>query len=222
MAHVATEQVVVIRRPPRRLEHRKRLAVEMPAPGRALGRPEHGREARGEPGRDEHRSHLPLARLSRETREPDGKLAVALPDRLRVVRREQPAHVAVQPLDPAQVAVERHRERRLAVGHAVGFELDQCAAQPVRLGGGGRVDHRRRRALGLLHVRHHRVAPREVVALRTPDPPPGRLDRPRPPFERDRDRGIETVQVLEQVGVRLAGRREQRVKDHRLAVELQV
>ena len=111
---------------------------------------------------------------------------------------------------------------RLAVGHAVGLEFDERGAQPVGLDGSGRIDHRRRRALGLLHVRHHRVAAREVVALRAPDPPPGRLSGPRPPFERDRHRGIEAVEILEQVRVRLAGGRQERVEDHRLAVEPQV
>ena len=222
VAHVAREQIVVIRGAPRGLEDRERLAAEVPAPGRAPGRPEHRREARGEPGRDEHRSHLPPRRLGREPREPDGQLAVALPDRLRVVRREEPPHVAVQALDLAQVAVERHRQRGLAVAHAVRLEFHERAAQPVRLDRCGRIDHRGRRALGLLHVRHHRVAAREVVALRAPDPAPRRLDRPRSPLEGDRERGIETVQVAQQVRVRLARRRQERVQDHRLAVERQM
>ena len=71
-------------------------------------------------------------------------------------------------------------------------------------------------------MRHHRVAAREVVPLRAPDPAPGRFHGPRPPFERDRQRGIETVEIPEQVRVRLAGRRQQRIEDYRLAVQPQV
>ena len=222
MPHVAAEQVVVVGRAPRRLEDRERVPAQMPAPGRAPGRPEDGREARGQPGRDEHLPDLPLRRLGREPRKPDRQLPVTLPDRLRVVRGEQAAHIAVQPLDRVEAAVERHGERRLAVGHAVGFEFDERGAQPVRLGRGGRIDHRGRRAVGLLHVRHHRVAAREVVPLRAPDPAPRRLDGPRPPFERYRERRVQAVQVAKQVRVRLAGRRQQRIHDHRLAVERQV
>ena len=118
--------------------------------------------------------------------------------------------------------MERDGQGGLAVGHPVGLELDERGSQPVRLDGRGGIHHRRRRALGLLHVRHHRVAAREVVALRAPDPAPGRLDRPRPPLQRHGHRGIETVQILEQVGVRLARRRQERVEDHRLAVQPQV
>ena len=75
------------------------LAAEMPAPGRPPRRPEHGREAHREGGRGEHLPHQPLTRLRRGPREPDGKLAVAFADHLRVVGGEQPAHVAVQPLN---------------------------------------------------------------------------------------------------------------------------
>ena len=152
------EQVVAVRRAPRRLEHRQRLAVQMATPFVPPRRPEHGREARGEASGHEHLAHLPRARLGREPCEPRRKLAVTLPDHLRVVRGEQAAHVAVQPLDSFEFAVERHGERRFAVGHAVGFEFDERRAQTVRLGGRRRIDHRRRRALGVQGVRHHRVA----------------------------------------------------------------
>ncbi len=191
----------------------------LPVPPR---RAEHGREARREAGGDEHPAHLPASRLRREPGEPRGHLAVALPDRLRVVRGEQAAHVAVQPFDPFEFAVQRHGQRRLAVGHAVGFEFDQSAAQPVGLGGRCGIDHRRRRALGVLRVRHHRVAAREVVALRASDPAPRRFHRPRPPFERDGRHRVQAVKLAEEIRVRLAGRRQQRVQDHRLAVEPQV
>ena len=173
-------------------------------------------------GRDEHLPHLPPTRLGREPREPDRQLAVALPDHLRVVRGEEPTQVAVQPLDAPKLAVERHGQRGLAVAHAVRFQLDQCLAQPIRLRRRGRVDHRGGRALGLLHVRHHRVAAREVVALRATDPAPRRLHRPGPPLERDRHHRIQAVELPEQVRVGLAGRGQERVQDHRLAVEPQV
>ncbi len=109
----------------------------MAAPTVPSRRPEHGREARGESGRYEHLPHLPLARLGREPCEPRGQLAVTLPDRLRVVRGEEAAHIAVQTFDPFEFAVERHGERRLAVGHAIGFEFDERRSQTVGLRGGG-------------------------------------------------------------------------------------
>ena len=138
------------------------------------------------------------------------------------MRGEESAHVAVQALDLGEFAVERHGERGLAVAYAVRLELDQRAAEPVRLDRRGRIHHRRRRALGLLHVRHHRVAAREVVALCAPDPAPCGFHRPWPPLERGAQHGVETVELPEQVRVRLAGRREERAQDHRLAVETEV
>ena len=206
VAHVAREQVVAVRRAPRCLEHRQRLAVEMATPPVPPRRPEHGREARRESRRYEHLPHRPALRLGREPGEPRGHLAVALPDHLRIVGGEQAPNVTVEPFDPFEVAVQRHGQRRLAVGHAVGFEFDERRSQTVGLGSRRRIDHRGRRALGVLGVRHHRVAPREVVALRAPDPAPRRLDRPRPPFERDRRDGVQAVQVAKEVRVRLAGR----------------
>ena len=121
-----------------------------------------------------------------------------------------------------ELAVERHRQRGLPVAHSVRFQLDQCLAQPIRLRRRGRVDHRGGRALGLLHVRHHRVTAREVVPLRATDPAPRRFHRPGPPLERDRHRRVQAVELLEQVRVGLAGRGQERVQDHGLAVEAQV
>ena len=71
-------------------------------------------------------------------------------------------------------------------------------------------------------MRHHRVTAREVVPLRATDPAPGRLHRPGPPLERHRHHRIQAVELPEQVRVRLAGRGQKRVQDHRLAVEAQV
>ena len=222
VAHVAGEQVVVVRRAPRGLQHRECLATEVTAPPRPPGRPEQRRQARRHAGRHEHLPHLPPTGLGREPREPRRQLAVALPDHLRVVRGEQPTQVAVQPLDPSELAVERHGQRGLPVAHAVRFQLDQRLAQPIGLRGRGRVDHRGGRALRLLHVRHHRVAAREVVPLRATDPAPGRFHRPGPPLERDRHRRVQAVELPEQVRVGLAGRGQERVQDHGLAVEPQV
>ena len=222
MAHVAGEQVVVVGRAPRGLQDRERLATEVLALHGAPWRPEQRCQARRHAGRHEHLPHLPPAGLSREPREPGRQLAVALPDHLRVVRGEEPTQVAVQPLDASQLAVERHGQRGLAVAHSVRFQLDQRLAQPVGLGRRGRVDHGGGRALRLLHVRHHRVAPGEVVALRATDPAPGRLHRPRPPLERDRHHRVQAAELLEQVRPRLSGWRQKRVQDHGLAVEPQV
>ena len=212
----------MVGRTPRGLQDRERLATEMLALHGAPWRPEQRCQTRRHTGRHEHLPHLPPTRLGRQPREPGRKLAVALPDHLRVVRGEEPTQVAVQPLDAPKLAVERHGERGLAVAHAVGFELDQRLAQPIGLGRRGRVDHRGGRALGLLHMRHHRVAPGEVVPLRTTDPAPGRLHRPGPPLERHRHHRVQAVELPEQVRVGLAGRRQERVQDHRLAVEPQV
>ena len=71
-------------------------------------------------------------------------------------------------------------------------------------------------------MRHHRVAPGEVVALRATYPAPGRFHRPRPPLERDRHHRVQAVELLEQVRPRLSGWREKRVQDHGLAVETEV
>ena len=71
-------------------------------------------------------------------------------------------------------------------------------------------------------MRHHRVAPGEVVALRATDPAPGRFHRPGPPLERDRHHGIEAVELPEQVGPGVPRRGQERVQDHGLAVETEV
>ena len=204
VSHVAGEQIVVVGRPPRRLQDRERLTAKVFALSPALGRPEQRRQAGRHAGRHEHLPHLPPTGLGRQPREPGRQLAVALPDHLRVVRREETAEVAVHALDPSELAVERHGQRGLAVAHPVRFQLDQRLAQTVGLRGRGRVDHGGGRALRLLHVRHHRVAARE------------------PPLERDRHHRVQAVELLEQVGVGLAGRGQERVQDHGLAVEAQV
>ena len=216
------EQVVVVGRPPRGLEHRERLAAEVFALRRAPGRPEQRREACGHSRRDEHLPHLAAARLGREPGEPGRELAVTLPDHLRVVRGEETAEVAVHAFGPPEIAVKRYGERRLPVAHPVGLQLDERRAQPVRLRRRRRIHHRGGRALGLLHVRHHRVALGEVVPLRPPDPAPGRLHRPGPPLERHGHHRVQAVELPEQVRVGLAGRGQERVEDHRLAVEPQV
>ena len=222
MADITGEQVVVVRRAPRGLQDRERLTAKVFALSPALGRPEQRRQARRHSGRHEHLPHLPPTRLGREPREPGRQLAVALPDHLRVVRREETAEVPVHAFDAPELAVERHGQRGLAVAHSVRFQLDQCLAQPVGLRRRCRVDHRGGRALRLLHVRHHRVTAREVVALCAPDPAPRRLHRPGPPLERHRHRRIQAVELPEQVRVGLAGRGQKRVQDHGLAVEPQV
>ena len=222
VADVAGEQVVVVGRAPRGLQDRERLAAEVTAPGRPPGRTEERRQARRHAGRHEHLPHLPPPGLGRQPREPGRQLAVSLPDHLRVVRGEQPTQVAVHAFDPSQLAVERHRQRGLPVAHAVRLELDQRLAQTIGLRGRGRVDHRGGRALRLLHVRHHRVAAREVVPLRTTDPAPRRFHRPGPPLERHRHHRVQAVELPEQVGPGLAGRGQERVQGHRLAVEPQV
>ena len=219
----------MVGRTPRGLEHRERLATEMLAVHGAPWRPEQRCQTRRHTGRHEHLPYLPPAGLGREPREPGRQLAVTLPDHLRVVRGEETPEVAVQSLDACELAVERHGQRGLAVAHPVRFQLDERLAQPIGLGRrgrvdhrGGRVDHRGGRALRLLHMRHHRVAPGEVVALRATDPAPRRFHRPGPPLERDRHHRVQAVELLEQVRPRLSGWREKRVQDHGLAVETEV
>ena len=220
--HVAREEVVVVGRPPGGLEHRERLAAEVPALGRASRRPEQRREARGHARRDEHLPHLPGTGLGRQPREPGRELAVRLAYHLGVVRGEEAPEIAVDALDPPEIAVQSHGERSIPVAHSVRLELDERGAQPVGLGRRGRINHRGGRALRLLHVRHHRVALGEVVPLRPADPAPRGLDGPRPPLERHGHRRVQAVELAEEVGVRLSGWGEERVEDHRLAVEREV
>ena len=71
-------------------------------------------------------------------------------------------------------------------------------------------------------MRGHRVAFREVMPLRPPDFPPGGLQPLRAPFQRNRQGGIEPVELLQEIGLGRAGRGEQRVENQRLSIEPQV
>ena len=60
------------------------------------------------------------------------------------------------------------------------------------------------------------------MPLRPPDFPPGGLQPLRAPFQRNRQGGIEPVEVLQEIGLGRAGRGEQRVENQRLSIEPQV
>ena len=62
------------------------------------------------------------------------------------------------------------------------------------------VHHRRCAPFRLLHVGAHRVPLREVMALRSPDLSPARIEALGTPFERDRQGRIEAVKIGQQIG----------------------
>ena len=130
--------------------------------------------------------------------------------------------VAVQLFALLQRPVDRNRERDIAIGHAVGFQFHQRIAQAVRFRRRCRVHHGGGGALGLLHVRRHRIAFREVMALRPADLPPGGFEPLRPPFQRGGHRGVHPVEVPQEVGVGGGGGREQGIEDQGFAIEPEV
>ena len=87
-------------------------------------------------------------------------------------------------------------EGEIPVGDPVRLQFDQGIAQPVGFRRRRRVHHRRRASFGFLNVGGHRVALREVMALRSPDFAPGRIEALRTPFERHRQGRIEPVKLL--------------------------
>lgn len=216
MRHLWREGVAVGR-------HRiQRLQAEVSALGVASRRSEKLREAGGHTRRHEHPPHLPGASLRRKPREPHRELAVGLAYDLGVVRREEAPDVAVHRLDPPEVAVERHRVR--SPPHS---SRRWPRARPAHRPAGRTRSPRRNRpspqpcpqspARG-----HHRVAPGEIVPLRAPDPAPRRIDRLGSRRERHGHRRVRAVELAEQVSVRLAGRREERVEDRRLSVQPEI
>ena len=60
------------------------------------------------------------------------------------------------------------------------------------------------------------------MALRPANLAPGRIKAPRSPFQGHGHGGIEPVQIVQKVGLRSAGGREQRVQNDRLAVQPQM
>ena len=157
VADVAVKQVVVKRRVPLRFQNGERRPVQVPAARLAARRAVDRRQARRHAGRHKHGADLPLARLRRQAAKPRGELAVAFADRFRVVRGKDAEKIAVQPFGVGQVAVQGDGEREVAVGDAFGFEFHQGLAQAAGFHLGRAIDHRRRGAFGLLHVRHQRV-----------------------------------------------------------------
>ena len=79
-----------------------------------------------------------------------------------------------------------------------------------------------RSGVRLPHVRHHRVALGEVVPLRPLGLPPCGLDGPRSSLKRHGHCRVQAVELAEEGGVRLSGRGEERVEDHRLTVEREI
>ena len=222
VAHVPGEEVVEEGRPPPGLEGGEDGLREVAADGFALRRAEERREAGGDAGAGEHAADLALARHGGHPGEPGGELAVAFADHLGVAAGEDAAEFRVEALRSGEVAVERDREREVAVGDAVRFEFHEGGAETRGLGLGGRVHHRVRGAFGLLDVRHHGVALLEVVALGAADAAPRGFERLRPPLQGDGEPGFEAVELFEEVGPGGDGGRGERVEDDGLAVEAEV
>ena len=124
VADVAMKQVVEKGRLPLRFEDGERRAVQVSAARLAGRRAVDRRQARRRARRHEHGSDLPLPRLRRQPAKPRGELAVPFPDRLRVVRREDPEYVTIEAFGLLQVAVQGNGQREIAVGHALRFEFD--------------------------------------------------------------------------------------------------
>ena len=183
----------------RRLEHRQRRRVEVGAPPLAPRRAEERSQARRHPRRHEHPPRLPPGRLARQAPEPHRELPVGLARRLRVQAPEDPLDVGAPLLQLLGRAAHGHRQRHVAVAHALGLQLDQGVARAPGLDARRGVLERRRRPLLLLHVGDHRVALREVVPLRRAHLPARRLPRPRPPLDDRRHRRRERVQLLQRV-----------------------
>ena len=157
VADVAVKEVVVKRRLPLGFEDGERRAVKVSAARGAGRRAVDGRQARRRARGDKHGSDLAFPRLRRESAKPRGELAVAFPDRLRVVCREDAQQIAVQSFGLRKVAVEGNRQREIAIGHAFGFEFHQRIPQAAGFHVGRAVHHRAGRAFRLLYVGHHRV-----------------------------------------------------------------
>ena len=92
--------------------------------------------------------------------------------------------------------MDRHGQREVAIGDPVRLQFDQGIAEPVGFRRRRLIHHRRRASFGLLNVRGHRVALREVMALRSPDFAAGRIEALRTPFESHRHGRIEPVKRL--------------------------
>ena len=125
VAHVAVEEVIVKRRLPLGFEDGERGPVQVAAPRVAGWRTVDRRKTCRRASRHKHIPHLPLARLRRQPAKPRRELTVAFPDDLRVVRGEDAEDVPVQPFCLLKGAVQGDRERQIAVGDALGFQLHE-------------------------------------------------------------------------------------------------